>query len=58
VDWKPTLVSVIPAEAGIQAVLELEAKRTWMPAFAGMTKFHFASSDAFQASCEWRWIFP
>ena len=26
VDWKSTLVSVIPAEAGIQAVFELELK--------------------------------
>jgi len=26
VDWKSTFVSVIPAEAGIQAVLELEPK--------------------------------
>ena len=26
VDWKSTLVSVIPAEAGIQAVLEVEPK--------------------------------
>ena len=40
VDWKST--PVIPAQAGIQAVFALELKRTWMPAFAGMTNFHFA----------------
>jgi hypothetical protein len=42
VDWKSTLVSVILAEAGIQAVFELGPKRTWMQAFAGMTNSHFA----------------
>ena len=42
VDWKSILVPGIPAEAGIQAVFALELKRTWMPAFAGMTNFHFA----------------
>jgi hypothetical protein len=42
VDRKSTLVAVIPAEAGIQAVLSSNSNRTWMPAFAGMTNFHFA----------------
>jgi hypothetical protein len=32
--------SVIPAEAGIQAILGI--KKTWMPVFAGMTIFYFA----------------
>jgi hypothetical protein len=40
VDWKSTLVSVIPADAGIQAVFELEPKRTLMPVFTGMTTTH------------------
>ena len=30
--------SVIPAHAGNQAILELARKRTWIPAFAGMTE--------------------
>jgi hypothetical protein len=42
VDYKSTLSPVIPAEAGIQAVFERELKRTWMPAFAGMTNFYYA----------------
>jgi hypothetical protein len=37
------LFPVIPAQAGIQAPSCLNRKRTWMPAFAGMTNFHFAS---------------
>jgi hypothetical protein len=30
---------VIPVEAEIQAIFELDSKRTWMPAFAGMMNF-------------------
>jgi hypothetical protein len=38
-DWGSTLISVIPAHAGIQAVSYWNRKQTWMPAFAGMTLY-------------------
>ena len=35
----PALISVTPAKAGAQLLRHTFMKRSWIPAFAGMTKF-------------------